>query len=96
MFDIRIIFADEERIFAENHNLTDIVTPVKVKELVSLLKETGYDNNEIEYLQQGFSHGFDIGYAGPLNRQSTSRNIPLKIGNETILWNKLMKEVQLG
>ena len=31
---------------------------------------------------------------GPVNRTSSSANIPLKIGSEEELWNKLMKEVK--
>ena len=71
------------------------MTPINVNVLVPELNESGYDMKEIEYLKQGFSEGFDIGYKGPLNRQSTARNIPLKVGTKTVLWNKLIKEVRL-
>ena len=54
-----------------------------------------YDPGEIEFLKQGFLNGFDIGYQGPFIRKSESHNLPFSIGNSTILWNKLMKEVQL-
>ena len=43
----------------------------------------------------GFTQGFDLGYQGPTQRVSKSRNIPFTVGNKTILWNKLMKEIQL-
>ena len=47
-------------------------------------------------MEKGFSEGFDIGYRGPTNRQSNSKNIPLKVGSEVVLWNKIIKEVKLG
>ena len=84
-----------EPVFHENFNLDDIVTPVKVDELVRLLKLSSYNEKEIEFLRMGFTTGFDIGYEGPINRQSVSENIPLKIGSKEELWNKLMKEVKL-
>ena len=43
----------------------------------------------------GFTNGFDIGYEGPVIRQDKVDNIPLRIGNKIILWNKIMKEVKL-
>ena len=45
------------------------------------------------FLQQGFTYGF--GYEGPKERQSLSNNLPFSVGNHTILWEKLMKEVRL-
>ena len=39
--------------------------------------------------------GFDICYDGPQDRKSQAENIQITVGNETILWNKLMKEVEL-
>ena len=60
------------------------------------MSQTGYDTKEIDYLHKGFTRGFDIGYHGPLICKSTAKNIPLKVGNEIILWNKLIKEVKLG
>ena len=61
-----------------------------------MLKDAQYDTTEIEFLHQGFSQGFDIGYDGPKDRRSTSENIPFTVGNETQLWNKVMKEVKLN
>ena len=63
---------------------------------MNLLKETKYSVSEIDYLEHGFTYGFDIGYKGPVQRQSKSKNIPLRVGSETELWNKLIKEVKLG
>ena len=72
-----------------------VITPVKVDRLIKLLKDTNYDHNEIRFLEEGFTHGFDIGYAGPELRRSCSENLPFNVGNETIVWNKIMKEVKL-
>ena len=42
--------------------LSNIVMPIKVDKLIQLLAKTNYDKKEIEYLKQGFTNGFDIGY----------------------------------
>ena len=47
-------------------------------------------------LVNGFRFGFDIGYQGLKLRHSESRNLPFTVGNQTVLWNKLMKETRLG
>ena len=70
--------------------------PINVRELIRLLEETKYDPDEATELINGFSEGFDIGYRGLTNRQDTAENIPLKIGSEIDLWNKVMQEVQLN
>ena len=89
------IEAEEEILEYQNFNITDIVTPVKVRELESLLKKTGYDKEKTHFLVQGFSKGFDIGYRGPKNRQDEAKNLPLRVGSKTKLWNKVMSEVKL-
>ena len=76
-------------------DLTNIVTPVNPGKLANMLRESHYDEQETQFLESGFTHGFDIGYRGPVNRQSLSDNIPLRIGSKEELWNKLMKEVKL-
>ena len=73
-----------------------MVTPVKVGKLESLLNRTEYPHQEMVFLCDGFRNGFDIGYEGPQHRRSCASNLPLSVGNETILWNKLIKEVKLG
>ena len=75
--------------------MTKVVTPVKVEKFISMLRSVDYDSKEIQFLENGFTSGFDIGYEGPQERQSTSENIPFTMGNDTILWNKIMKEVSL-
>ena len=79
--------------YAENFNLESIVTPVKVKQLIAALRRTNYNKDEIRFLEEGFTHGFDIEYGGPLTHQSESPNLPLRVGNKTQLWNKIIKEV---
>ena len=81
--------------YYKNFDLNSIVTPVKVSKFISKLKEFNYDKDKIDFLEQGLTQGFDIGYQGPQQRCSTAENIPFTIGNETQMWNKLMKEVKL-
>ena len=75
-------------------NFNDIVTPINCERLEQLLKDVEYNENESSFLCDGFKHGFDIGYAGPWDCRDTSENIPLRVGNPTILWNKIMEEVE--
>ena len=78
-----------------NFDLKNIVTPIDVGTLHRFLKETEYDIEETQFLVNGFSEGFDIGYEGPEVRQDKSENIPLQVGTKQELWDKIMKEVQL-
>ena len=78
----------------ENLDLENIYTPVRVDLLIERLVASNYDQNEIEFLRQGFTLGFDIGYSGPENCTSHAHNLPFKVGNCTQLWNKLIKEVK--
>ena len=79
-----------------NYKWQSIVTPIKVDNFDSLLEESSFDRQKRGFLIQGFRHGFDIGYHGPMNRRHKSSNIPLRVGTKTELWNKIMKEVQLS
>ena len=79
-----------------NYDVTSVVTSIKVNELAFLLKESNYEKNKSDFLIDGFTNGFSMGYKGPRDRVHTSSNIPLSVGNKTILWNKIMKEVKLG
>ena len=58
------------------------------------MRESKYDKQEIAYLENSFTYGFDIGYQGSRDRQSSAKNILLKVGSEVELWNKLIKEVR--
>ena len=64
--------------------------------LQELLQLTNYDTKETQFLVDGFENGFSIGYKGDEKVKMTSPNLKFwGIGNETILWNKIMKEVKL-
>ena len=89
------MFVEPQPLYYQNYDLDNVETPVKVEELIRMLKHYDYDENEISFLEEGFTMGFDIGYEGPSEQKSESENIPLKVGNKTDLWNKLMKEVEL-
>ena len=69
--------------------------PLKVQKFLNKLRQSNYDEEEVLFLQQGFTDGFDIGYQGTEQRQSTSCNLPLTVRSKTELWNKLMKQVKL-
>ena len=86
----------KEVLYHENFNLTDVVTPVNVSKFKNLLEETRYNPEEIEFLVDGFTNGFSIGYEGPEDVQLTAPNLKLTVGDEIDLWNKVMKEVKLG
>lgn len=64
--------------------------------LEQLLIEVGYDEEKAKFLIDGFTHGFSLGYEGPINRQVQANNLKLRVGSETELWNKVMAEVKEG
>ena len=80
---------------AANYDLEHISSPVDSERLTHFLHITQYDRNESMALIQGFRDGFSIGYNGPKNRQSRSRNIPFTpgVGDKAELWQKIMAEV---
>ena len=81
----------------ENFNLSDVVTPVKADELERLLIAAGYEVGKTRFLVEGFKYGFSIGYKGPMEVQQRAPNLKFRgVGNKTILWNKVMKEVVCG
>ena len=61
-----------------------------------MLQLTNYDEEKTELLINGFTKGFDLGYKGPLLRTDSAENIPFTVGDKFDMWNKIMKEVQLG
>ena len=80
-------FAEADQIeleFYEEMDWQNIVTPIRVHRFAELLTETGYDKDLTQYLIDGFTKGFDIGYHGPLNRKNVSDNIPIKRGLDHI------------
>ena len=70
-----------------------MVSPIEAETLVKLLRQTKYDEKEIDFLYKGVKQGFNIGYQGNKEVKLTSNNLKFVIGDETILWNKVMKEV---
>ena len=58
------------------------------------MNKYGYDSVKTEFLIKGFTQGFDLGYRGPEKVKQNSPNLKFTIGNETELWNKVMKEVK--
>ena len=85
----------EEVKYFQNKNLSDIVTPVNIGKFEEMLKEANYDENKINFLIDGFTNGFDSGYEGPEQVQISAPNLKFTVGNRTILWNKVMKEVEV-
>ena len=78
-----------------NFDLENVITPVKVDELERLLVQANFCPLKTKFLVDGFTNGFSIGYGGDMNVRKFSPNLKLRVGNETILWNKVMKEVKL-
>ena len=79
-----------------NLDLDSIITPLDVTAFEDMLIEANYDAEEMRFLLDGFTNGFDIGYQGPSVCQSYSENIPLSVGTNQDLWDKIMKEVRAG
>ena len=75
--------------------MENIVTPVNAQEFDKLLREAGYNDEKREFIVDGFTNGFPLGYTSSRKVQVTSRNLKFTIGDEVDLWNKVMKEVKL-
>ena len=83
-------------LYYENLDTENVVTPVNITRFEQLLRQSGYDEGKSKFLIEGFD-GFDLGYRGKEEVKITSPNLKFRgIGNEVILWNKVMKEVKLG
>ena len=90
-------FAADDHQGSFNGDLESIVTLIKINCFAKLLKDSGYDKGESEFLLKGFKRGFDLQYDGPWDRQDYSNNIPFReVGDKWDMWSKLMKEVELG
>ena len=81
--------------YYQNFDLDSIVTPVNLVKLNELLLESGYNNEKREFLVEGFTNGFPLGYTNTKKVKVTSKNLRFTIGDEIHLWNKVMKEVGL-
>ena len=77
-------------------DLNEINTPIRVDRLGELLERSGYDEQKTQFLVNGFKNRFDTGYRGPEEWLNLSRNIPITVGSHQEMWDKVMKEVELG
>ena len=92
---IHHIVVDSKVLFYKNFNLTTIETPINVERLSNMLVDSGYNKDKTAFLIDGFTHGFHLGYEGPLQRTDFSANLPFRgVGSKLELWNKVMKEVE--
>ena len=57
----------------KNFDLKNVVTLINVDRLHQLLKKSNYDREETKFLVDGFTNGFDLGYAGNRNRRDSVR-----------------------
>ena len=74
-----------------------IITPLDPDKFEELLKEAGYQEDKRKYVIDGFKNGFSLEYQGGLKAcRRLAPNLKLRVGNKTELWNKVMKEVELG
>ena len=84
-----------EVLYYENFDLKNIKTPVNIDIFHQLLVESKYDEQETEFLINGFRTGFSIRYEGPHNVKINSPNLKFReVGDPVTLWNKVMKEVK--
>ena len=86
----------KETLYFENFDIDSVVTPVDTNALLSLLTEVNYDRGKTKKLVSYFRNSFPLNYQGKRRVQRKAPNLILRVGNERILWNKVMKEVQLG
>ncbi len=56
----------------------------------------GYDSSEKNFILTGFRHGFSINYFGPRNLTVETPNHLSATDQPRLLWDKIMKEVDLG
>ena len=64
--------------------------------LEHLLVKSRYDEGKTAKLIDGFTNGFRIGYQGNRKIRQTSQNLCLSVGSPTVLWNRVMEEVEKG
>ena len=68
---------------------------MKHEVLDELLNEASYDDAKRERLVASFRNGFSLGYSKLEKVKLTAKHLPLQVGDEVDLWNKVMKEVKL-
>ena len=94
MINPGIFITEHQIVLAENHDLNDLFTPVNGVVFGQLLQNVGYESEKTQFIVNGFQNGFNLEYTGNRKLQLTSPNLRFLIGNETVLWNKVMAEVQ--
>ena len=82
-------------LYYENYDNKNVVMPVKYRILNSMLKQANYDEVKRTKIVKGFKEGFRLGYNGSQKVRLRAPNLKLSVGDEIILWNKVMKEVSL-
>lgn len=63
---------------------------------IKLLSESRYPPQQSKYLVDGLENAFHIGFHGPRDVVREAMNLRFHTGTKEDLWNKIMKEVQLG
>ena len=89
-----IVSEVEAPMFYTNYDLENVISPVNIDQFNKMLTKTNYPKAEREFLIDGFHNGFDLGFRGDFRVKRRSPNLKIRVGNETILWNKIMKEVK--
>ena len=82
--------------YYENFDLENIITPIDADKFNELLSEANYNNKKRNFIVEGFKSGFPLCYEGDKQVRRTAPNLKLRVGSKLELWNKVMKEVQLG
>lgn len=83
----------EETLQLSNFDINAIVTPIRIQILENLLISTNYDPNETQFLVDGFTNGFKLGYSGSKHVRITANNLKFRVGDKFDLWHKIMTEV---
>ena len=79
----------------ENFDLNNIVTPVNAEKFRQLPVDTNYNKDETDFVYQGFKYGFSLEYTGDPFVKIKAPNLKFRrVGNRTVLWNKVKKEVK--
>lgn len=84
----------EDTLQCFNFDIDAIVTPIDADILRTVLIQSNYDKEKLQFLYDGFTQGFRLGYEGPKDVQLTSNNLRFRVGNKYDLWHKIMLEVQ--
>ena len=71
-----------------------MVTTVDADKLEQFLNDTNYEPKLTCEVVNNFRYGFPLGYKGPKNVRLQSPNLPFHVGNETVLWNKIIQEME--